>query len=110
MRGKDVRSEEVRERLAFFDMANLYRRDLIIEERARDTGTLMLNLYTLLRRISMPLTQIALEMGNAILMTVDLLSIKRLKLRADDLQEVLEHVLRLARAREVSVQRVRLDT
>ena len=76
-------------------MADLYRRDLIVEERAGYTRALMLNLHARGRSISMSLRQITLEMRNTVLVTVDLLVVKRLELRADDLEEVLEHVLLL---------------
>ena len=76
-------------------MADLYRRDLIVEECAGYTRALMLNLHALDRSISMSLRQIALEMRNTVLMTVDLLVVERFELRADDLEEVLEHVLLL---------------
>ena len=109
-RKDDVRCEEMRKRLALLDMAHLYRRDLIIKERARNASTLMLDLYALLCRIPMSLTQIPLEMRNAILVAIDLLPAERLELRRHNLKEVLEHVLRFARAREVPVARVRLDT
>jgi len=68
--------------------------DFIVEESARYTGNTVLNLHTLVCVACLAGGEVTLKVCDAILVRVDDLTVQGAELRGDDLQEILEHVLR----------------
>lgn len=75
-------------------MGNKDGRDFIIEEGARYTCNTVLNLHTLFCVACLAGGKVTLKVCDAILVRVDRLTVQGTELGGDDLQEVLEHVLR----------------
>ena len=89
-----VRREEVRERLPRLLVHDADGRDLKVEERAGHAGDAVHDVHALVV-LGHALRQVALEVGRAVLVRVDVAPVERVELRGDDLEEVLEHVLLL---------------
>lgn len=75
-------------------MGNEDGRDFIVEEGAWYTCNTVLNLYTFLCVACLAGGKVTLKVCDAILVRIDGLTVQGAELGGDDLQEVLEHVLR----------------